>query len=69
MKECSLVLCGMMSDDSRSAVVPVLAAERLNWPLVSRVLMKADQKSVTVRREGRAGSRLIFPVRFLPSCL
>ena len=37
MKECSLVLCGMMSDDSRSAVVPVLAAERLNWPLVSRV--------------------------------
>ena len=69
MKECSLVLCGMISDDSRSAVVPVLAAERLNWPLVSRVIeVKADQKSVTVRQKGERGSRLEISCT-LPSIL
>ncbi len=59
LKGCSLVLCGMTSDDSCSAIVPALAAERLNWPLVNRVVeVKIDAKSAAVRQRGERGSRL-----------
>jgi electron transfer flavoprotein beta subunit len=57
----SLILCGFMSDDSRSAIAPALTAEKLNWPWINRaVTVTLEEKSgtLTILQRGERGSRL-----------
>jgi electron transfer flavoprotein beta subunit len=61
VSHCSLLLCGMASEDSQSAIVPALIAEKLGWPWVSRVVnikLAENFTGVTVLQRGKRGSRL-----------
>ncbi len=61
ISDCSLLLCGMMSEDSGSAVVPVTVAQRLNWPWVNRVVsakLSENGRGVEVLQRGERGGRL-----------
>lgn len=58
---CSLILCGLVSDDLRSAIVPGVIAEKLCWPWVSRVvtlIVAQNAAAVTALQRGERGSRL-----------
>ena len=59
--QCSLLLCGMVSEDSCSAVIPAFVAQKLNWPWVNRVVsIKRVENStgITTLQRGEKGSRL-----------
>ena len=61
ISQCSLLLCGMMSEDSRSAIVPALVAEKMSWPWVNRVVsiqLLEDAAGITVLQRGEKGGRL-----------
>jgi electron transfer flavoprotein beta subunit len=61
LSQCSLLLCGMMSEDSCSAIVPALVAKKLDWPWVNRVVsMKLSENviGITVLQRGEKGNRL-----------
>jgi electron transfer flavoprotein beta subunit len=61
ISQCSLLLCGMMSEDSCSAIVPALVAEKLSWPWVNRVVriqLLEDAAGITVLQRGERGGRL-----------
>lgn len=61
ISQCSLLLCGMVSEDSCSAIVPALVAERMSWPWVNRVVsmqLLEDATGITVLQRGEKGSRL-----------
>jgi electron transfer flavoprotein beta subunit len=64
LSQCSLLLCGMMSKDSGSAIVPALVAKKLNWPWVNRVIsMKLPENimGITALQRGeKANRREIF---------
>ncbi len=58
---CSLLFCGMMSEDSCSAIVPALVAERLGWNWVNRVIGIEPAKNgsgLRVLQKGERGARL-----------
>lgn len=60
LSQCSLILCGMTSEDSCSAIVPALVAQKLNWPWVNRVIsMKLPENitGVTALQRGEKGNR------------
>jgi electron transfer flavoprotein beta subunit len=59
--QCSLLLCGMVSEDSCSAVIPAFVAQKLNWPWVNRVVSikwVEDSTGITTLQRGEKGSRL-----------
>lgn len=61
ISQCSLLLCGMMSEDSCSAIVPALVAEKMSWPWVNRVVsiqLLEDATGITVLQRGEKGGRL-----------
>jgi electron transfer flavoprotein beta subunit len=61
ISHCSALLCGMASEDSQSAIVPALIAEKLGWPWVNRVVnikLVENFTGVTVLQRGERGSRL-----------
>jgi electron transfer flavoprotein beta subunit len=61
ISQCSLLLCGMVSEDSCSAIVPVLVAEKMSWPWVNRVVsiqLLEDATGITVLQRGEKGGRL-----------
>lgn len=61
ISQCSLLLCGMMSEDSCSAIVPAIVAEKMSWPWVNRIVSiqsLEDSIGVTVLQRGEKGGRL-----------
>jgi len=61
ISQCSLLLCGMMSEDSCSTVVPALVAQKMSWPWVSRVVsiqLLEDATGITLLQRGEKGGRL-----------
>lgn len=57
----SLLLSGMLSEDSCSAVVPAAVAKRLNWPWVNRVVsmkLSKNGRGTEVLQRGEKGGRL-----------
>lgn len=61
ISHCSLLLCGMMSEDSCSAIVPASIAEKLKWPWVNRVVsmkLSGNATGITALQRGEKGSRL-----------
>jgi electron transfer flavoprotein alpha/beta subunit len=61
ISQCSLLLCGMMSEDSCSAIVPALVAEKMSWPWVNRVVgiqWLEEATGITVLQRGEKGGRL-----------
>ncbi len=61
ISQCSLLLCGMMGEDSCSAIVPALVAEKMSWPWVNRVVsikLLEDATGITVLQRGEKGGRL-----------
>jgi electron transfer flavoprotein alpha/beta subunit len=55
----SLVFCGMMSEDSCSAMMPAIIAKELSWPWVNRVIrvehMDKDLKIRVVQKAEKGG--------------
>jgi electron transfer flavoprotein beta subunit len=61
ISNCSLLLCGMVSEDSCSAIVPILVAQKMSWPWVNRVVsiqLLEDATGITVLQRGEKGGRL-----------
>lgn len=61
ISQCSLLLCGMVSEDSCSAVVPALVAEKMSWPWVNSVVKiqrLEEATGITVLQRGEKGGRL-----------
>jgi electron transfer flavoprotein beta subunit len=59
----SIVLCGVVSEDTAHAAVPALVAESLDWAWVSRVVQverNGNSESVKVLQRGERGSRLVL---------
>jgi len=64
----SLIFCGMMSEDSRSAMMPAIMAKALGWPWANRVIRVELMDKVSgirvvqkAERGGRLETSLVVP--------
>lgn len=61
ISHCSLLLCGMKSEDSGSAILPALISERMGWPWVNRAVslrLSENATGITALQRGERGGRL-----------
>ena len=61
LSDASLLFCGMMSEDSCSAMVPAFTAAKLKWPWMNRVIHVdgvESNSSIRAVQKGEKGDRL-----------